>query len=217
MILMSHNCVEDLCQLTVEGAGRRLRSSAIADDATEAVHSAADPAIRPKSTSGFMVPPALRTRLVLTWDFCQMHRCEVPLAPLATCDDADAANDFAVLQQLDAAITRKAPCIPSYICDLHHVVAPNEPSLFLCRQLLRLPPVPLSRMELAFLDSPPPTTGEQAAPTAFGAAGQRSLLRDVHCCMLRLLEVRHLCNCGPESGLRPRKCAGMHRFRQVAA
>ena len=50
-------------------------------------------------------------------------------------------------------------------------------------------------MELAFLDTAPSaltTAGEQAEPAAFGAAGQRSLLRDVHCCMLRLLEVTTL-------------------------
>ena len=47
-------------------------------------------------------------------------------------------------------------------------------------------------MELAFLDVAQPAlaaAGQQAEPASVGAAGQRSLLRDVHLCMLRLLEV----------------------------
>ena len=78
-----------------------------------------------------------------------------------------------------------------------HLFQPKHCSsaINVCRRLLRLPPIPLSRMELAFLDTAPAAltaAGPQAEPAAFGAAGQRSLLRDVHSCMLRLLEVTQL-------------------------
>ena len=69
------------------------------------------------------------------------------------------------------------------------------------RQLLRLPPIPLARLELAFLDAPPAMfaeAGRQVQEAAFGAAGQRSLLRDVHSCLLRLLEVTLIA--GPSIG-----------------
>ena len=55
--------------------GRRLRSTSVAEDAATALDSPADPAQRPQPMTGFLVPPPLRARLVLTWDFCQTHRC----------------------------------------------------------------------------------------------------------------------------------------------
>ena len=66
-----------------------------------------------------------------------------------------------------------------------------------CRQLLRLPPFPLERLEIAFLDGPPPlSNGESGVASvvdstnlAWGANGQQPLLRDIHSCLLRLLEV----------------------------
>ncbi len=58
-------------------AGRRLRSSSVAADAGEGVHPPADPARRPQPRSSFLVLPALQTRLLLAWDFCQMHRCDL--------------------------------------------------------------------------------------------------------------------------------------------
>ena len=63
------------------------------------------------------------------------------------------------------------------------------------RQLLRLPPFTLARLELAFLDGAPPGPNASAlhsSASEWGAVGQRPLLRDLHSCMLRLLEVRKM-------------------------
>ncbi len=70
-----------------------------------------------------------------------------------------------------------------------------------CRQLLRLPPFPLERLERACLDPPegdggagpsgghnPPDQAGPVAATAVGAVGQGRLIRDIHSAMLRLLE-----------------------------
>ena len=89
---------------------------------------AADPEQRPLPRKDFSTPQDLVPGLLMAWDFCSTYRQGSNRKPLSLC------------------LGHGLLCLILQ-CKAHHA--------WLCRALLRLPPFPLARLELAFVEEPP--------------------------------------------------------------
>lgn len=115
---------------------------------------------RPRPRSEFNAPSELQPTLCMIWDFCHRYRWVVPRP--CTCKAAHCNADMNSRQHLEISLCR-------HICSHSALLRATS------RQLLRLPPFPLVRLEAAFLDSPEHLLPDRASCQGGSAGGSPAL------------------------------------------